>query len=206
MVRPGGTLAFWGYSDPVLLGRLAATRILHRYAYERGCGSAASGSGLDGNGGEPEGKKEGCMQEWMGGYWGMPGRATVENLYRSLVPTEEDGWGDVERVESSPRADGSGTVVERTRGGGNKVSEDGGFVMRKPMRVKDFKEYIRTWSAYHNWEKTHPEARKRTVGEGEGDVVDWMADAMCEEDEDLADEDHELLVEWPVGLLLARRR
>ena len=198
-MRPGGTLAFWGYSDPVLVGYPGATRVLHAYAYEHG------GRGMNGKGEE---------QEWMGRYWSFPGRAIVEDLYRDLVPPESEGWIDVERVESLPEAEQGEKATARYQSGDGvgESSEDGeeDIVLRKRMRIKDFKEYVRTWSAFHNWAKANPEAQKRDGAADDanrqGDVIDWMVDAASEVEKDWKNEQHEVVVEWPLGLLLARRR
>lgn len=87
VVRPGGSLAFWGYRDATLPGHLTASRLITRYAYG---------------------------DDKMGPYWSRPGRSIVEDNYRAIVPAPEAGWRDVQRVEYWPddkaRAKGQGTM------------------------------------------------------------------------------------------------
>lgn len=81
VVRPGGTVAFWGYADATLPGRPGASRVVREWAHG-------------------EGK--------MGPYWTWPGRGICEGLYRDLVPDVEVGWSDVERIEYCPSEEGVG--------------------------------------------------------------------------------------------------
>ncbi|RYO98061.1 hypothetical protein DL765_010954 [Monosporascus sp. GIB2] len=80
-VRPGGTLAFWGYKDNVLLGAEPATEIMERFGY--GFGEVAPGI------------------EGMGRFWEQPGRNILRDLLRSVVPPEEH-WTDVRRLLHEP--------------------------------------------------------------------------------------------------------
>ncbi|KAI1134420.1 S-adenosyl-L-methionine-dependent methyltransferase [Hypoxylon sp. FL0543] len=86
VIRPGGTVAFWGYKDNVLLGAEQATEIMEHFVY--GFGEVAPGV----NG--------------MGPYWQQPGRNIVRDLLRSVRPPETD-WTDVKRLEHEPGEDGT---------------------------------------------------------------------------------------------------
>ena len=77
IVRRGGTLAFWGYSDPVFVNFPKATEILDHYSY-----------GID--------------EHLLGSYWQQPGRSIVENKLRDIVPPASD-WEDIRRIEYEPR-------------------------------------------------------------------------------------------------------
>lgn len=81
VVKPGGTVAFWGYKDNVLLGCEKATEIMEHFTY--GFGEVAPGF------------------EGMGNHWEQPGRNILRDLLRSVVPPEKD-WVDVERLEHEP--------------------------------------------------------------------------------------------------------
>jgi trans-aconitate 3-methyltransferase len=81
VVRPGGTLAFWGYKDNVLLGSEQATEVMEHFAY--GFGEVAPGI------------------EGMGPYWEQPGRNILRDLLRSVHPPPAD-WEHVERLEHEP--------------------------------------------------------------------------------------------------------
>jgi SAM-dependent methyltransferase len=80
LLRSGGTLAFWGYKDPVLVDSAAATDVLNRNTY----------------GEDPE---------TMGPYWSMPGRRYVQEKLRVIQPPEGE-FKDVERIEYEPACNG----------------------------------------------------------------------------------------------------
>ncbi|KAI2783568.1 S-adenosyl-L-methionine-dependent methyltransferase [Daldinia loculata] len=86
VVRSGGTVAFWGYKDNVLIGAEQATEIMERFVY--GFGEVAPGV------------------EGMGPYWEQPGRNILRNLLRSVQPPEAD-WVDVTRLEHEPGEEGT---------------------------------------------------------------------------------------------------
>jgi SAM-dependent methyltransferase len=93
VVRPGGTLAFWGYKDHVFVNFPKASEILQSYAYDS----------------DPD---------RLGSYWPQPGRSYLQDQLRIIQPPRED-WTDLERVEYEPatngRASGQGTLLmERT--------------------------------------------------------------------------------------------
>ena len=80
VLRPGGTVAVWGYKDPVLVGRAGAPRVLVDYAN-------GGGDGM------------------MGDYWSQPGRSIVQEKLRDIVPPEGE-WDDVRRLEYEPSTEG----------------------------------------------------------------------------------------------------
>lgn len=80
VVRPGGTLAFWGYKDHAFVDYPIATKILDEYAY-------------------------GLEPEKLGSYWPQPGRSIVQHKLRAIKP-DEYGWRDVERLEYEPSTEG----------------------------------------------------------------------------------------------------
>lgn len=103
VVRPGGSLAFWGYKDNVLLGHPQANRIFDRFSY--GEGEVAPGV------------------EGMGRYWEQPGRGILRRLLADVVPPAAQ-WEQVERVNYDVDADateadldGAWMVQDTTLGG-----------------------------------------------------------------------------------------
>ena len=82
VVRHGGTLAFWGYKDPIFLYHPKATDILDRYSYAND-------------------------ENLMGPYWPQPGRSIVQNKLRDIIPPSED-WEHVSRIEYEPNVGGDG--------------------------------------------------------------------------------------------------
>lgn len=80
LLRKDGTLAFWGYKDPVLVDYPRATDVLNRNTY-----------GTDPN--------------TMGPYWSMPGRRYVQEKLRVVQPPE-GSFSDVQRIEYEPACNG----------------------------------------------------------------------------------------------------
>ena len=80
ILRPGGTLAVWGYKDPVLIGWPQASKVLVEHAYGKG-------------------------EQMLGDYWSQPGRSIVQNKYREILPPDGE-WRDVRRLEYEPNAAG----------------------------------------------------------------------------------------------------
>ena len=83
VLRKGGTLAFWGYKDPVFPDFPNATKILDDYAY-------------------------GNSEDTLGPFWSQPGRERVQNKLRDIVPPESE-WTDIRRIEYEPGTKGPRT-------------------------------------------------------------------------------------------------
>lgn len=77
VVRPGGTLAFWGYKDNILVGYPRANQVLDRFCYADG----EVAPGVLG----------------MKRFWEQPGRERLRNLLRDVEPPMDE-WRDVERI------------------------------------------------------------------------------------------------------------
>lgn len=166
IVRPGGTLAFWGYKDHVYVGYPEASRMLKQVSY-----------GMD-----PE--------KQLGSYWSQPGRSITQNKLRAIKPPEDE-WDDITRIEYEPGTKGP-------------KSGEGTLFVDKRMTVAQSMDYMRTWSSFHDWEKKHPDDKKRSEG-GSGDLIDWIYDDM-KKAECWGDDNMMLDIEWGSGLLLARKK
>lgn len=75
IVRPGGTLAFWGYTDHVFREYPKASKLVHETAY-------------------------GMTKDLLGSYWQQPGRSIVQNYLRDIKPPQ--GEWEVDRREYDP--------------------------------------------------------------------------------------------------------
>ncbi len=83
VVRKSGTLALWGYKDPIFVDYPKATKILNEYAY-------------------------GMNEQLLGLYWSQPGRSIVQNKLRDIEPPLS-GWEDLQRIEYEPETNGPGS-------------------------------------------------------------------------------------------------
>jgi trans-aconitate 3-methyltransferase len=171
IVRPGGSLAFWGYKDHVLVSYPKASEIIQHYAYD---------------------------DSQLGSYWQQPGRGIVQDKLRAVIPPTSD-WGEVQRVEYEPETNGP-------------ASGWGTRFMNATMTLGAMEEYIRTWSSLHKWQQKFADrSRRGPNGEGRGDIVDEMMDAVRDAEPGLRGdgEGHwkeiKVDVEWGSALILARR-
>jgi SAM-dependent methyltransferase len=83
VVKPGGTIAFWGYADHVYVGYPRASAVLRHYA-------SAKDTAL------------------LGPYWPQPGHRILQDKLRALRPPPED-WTDIQRLEYEPAVLGAGS-------------------------------------------------------------------------------------------------
>ncbi|KAF7555575.1 hypothetical protein G7Z17_g2096 [Cylindrodendrum hubeiense] len=77
VVKPGGSLAFWGYKDNIIIGHSRANKIFDKFCY----GDGEVVEGLEG----------------MNQYWERPGRDILRDLLRVVIPPESH-WQDVKRI------------------------------------------------------------------------------------------------------------
>ena len=73
ILRPGGTIAFWGYKDGTFVDYSKATHILREYADEK-------------------------SEQNLGLFWSQLGRDIIQNKLRDLQPPPED-FENIQRIE-----------------------------------------------------------------------------------------------------------
>ncbi|KAF2423477.1 S-adenosyl-L-methionine-dependent methyltransferase [Tothia fuscella] len=130
------------------------------------------------------------QEKQLGSYWSQPGRSILQDKLRPIKPPE-DIFEDITRLEYEAGTEGPN-------------SGEGTMFVNKKMTMKQSMDYMRTWSSFHEWEKLHPNDKKRSEARS-GDLIDWMYDEM-KKAEGWTDEDMELDIEWGSGLLMARKR
>ncbi|KAB5577970.1 S-adenosyl-L-methionine-dependent methyltransferase [Coniochaeta sp. 2T2.1] len=182
VVKRGGSLAFWGYKDHVILGAgPKVAEVFYRYTY--GDGEARPGT------------------ESLGRFWELPGRDILRDSYRVIQPPETE-WEDVKRVVWDP---------DRETGGlGDGGVDEEAMWQRKKLKLGELEGYVRTYSSYKNWQEAYPDRKRRSEGGG-GDVVDYMFDEVVQavpEWKGIGEgwRDVEVDVAWGTCILMARRR
>lgn len=132
VLKPNGTLAYWFYKDPVFIGYPKANEIYTNYTYN---------SSFDVNPNDE-------FERYMGPYYQQPGHDYLRTLMKEIeVPTTE--YYDIIRKEYISDRDGAPAD-----------SEDG-FETKTPLFIKKtidmkwFLNYVKSWSAYHAWQKEH---------------------------------------------------
>ncbi|KAI8179226.1 hypothetical protein K4K51_003805 [Colletotrichum sp. SAR 10_75] len=182
VVKSGGTLAFWGYKDNILIGYPEANAIFDHFCYGEGQASPA------------------FPLETMGEYWEKPGRQILrDNL--SVVDPPASEWEKVKRIIYDP---------DRTTSQiGADVAPEAAW-QRKTLKLGEFEGYVRTFSSYRGWRDAHPEIKSRAEG-GTGDIADALFDRLLEavpEWKAKGDRWREVEVEavWGTTIILAKRK
>lgn len=84
VVKPGGSLAFWGYKDNILVGHPRANTVMYQFCYA----DDDVAPGVQG----------------MKRYWEQPGRERVRNLLRDVDPPTSE-WHHVKRIVCDVQGD-----------------------------------------------------------------------------------------------------
>lgn len=181
VVRPGGSLAFWGYNESLVVGYPQLRSVLARFMYST------------------EEVQPGI--EALGRFWEEPGRTILKDFFEVIEPPEED-WGDVRRIIFKP--DDSPTY------GVEKAPEEA-LWLRKRMKLGEYVVCLGTISSVHNWRAAHPEMKSRAEGgDGDilDAMVEALLEAVPEwkakGEEGWGDVEVEIL--WATCILMARRK
>mmetsp|Transcript_7747 Transcript_7747/g.7682 ORF Transcript_7747/g.7682 Transcript_7747/m.7682 type:complete len:295 (-) Transcript_7747:1375-2259(-) len=125
ILKPGGTLAYWFYKDPIFVGYDKANEIYTNYTYN---------SSL-------ESDKDGTFERYMGPYYQQPGHDYLRTLLKEIeVPTKY--FKDIVRHEYDPEYEGADPTKTT-------------LYISKKITLPVFLNYVKSWSAYHSWMKEH---------------------------------------------------
>ncbi|EFR04539.1 Crg1p [Nannizzia gypsea CBS 118893] len=80
VMKPGGTLAFWGYSDHFLVDYPKGNAVMENYCY-------------------------GSDKDSLASYWIQPGSSIMREKLRAIQPPTHE-WADVQRIEYQPGLNG----------------------------------------------------------------------------------------------------
>ncbi|RKU46246.1 hypothetical protein DL546_005643 [Coniochaeta pulveracea] len=180
VVRSGGTLAFWGYKDHVIVGAGSkVAEIFHKYTYGEG---------------EP------CPgMESLARFWELPGRDILRDSYKVIEPPQTE-WTDVRRIVWDP---------DRKTGELGQPDEEAMW-QRKKLKLGELEGYVRTYSSFKNWQEAYPDVKSRAEGgEGDvvdkmfEEVVEAIPEWKAQGEKW---RDVEVDVAWGTVILLARRK
>ncbi|PHH75073.1 hypothetical protein CDD82_4610 [Ophiocordyceps australis] len=182
VIPSGGTLAFWGYRDPLFIGHPRASFLLDHFLYG---GDNVVAPGLEG----------------MGAYWEQPGRDRVRRLMRDQEPPASD-WQDVQRIEHDIQL-----TTEQDAGG---ETLDGAWLKLR-IRLGEMEAYLRTHSAYQGWKDAHTEIKSKDQGGEPGDIIDVLMSRIVDSEAEWKAlgqgwPEAEVKVVWGSYILMARRR
>lgn len=125
ILKPNGTLAYWFYGDPVFMDSERANEIYMNYCYN---------SSQEMYPGEP-------FERYMGPYYEQPGHEYFRILLNN-VQVPSDKFHSVVRNEYRPDRDGENTGLTSLK-------------IEKIWTLDMFRNYVKSWSAYHAWMKDH---------------------------------------------------
>ncbi|KAG8953947.1 hypothetical protein FRC04_000931 [Tulasnella sp. 424] len=185
ILKPGGTVAYWGYcSAPRITGHPELTPLIDEY-----CNS----------------------DRGLGPYFQEPGHTICDNLYRDIIFPVSEEWdsasgkrvyfiGDIHFPDLKlPHHPLPASDAEKTFS----VDEDfqTEIILSKTMTWAQIEGWWRTWSPLHTYLEQHPDESARTGQGKEGDILDRFVYSLKER---LGTDDVEL--EWPMVLMMIKKR
>ncbi|KAN0062107.1 trans-aconitate methyltransferase 1 [Thecaphora frezii] len=208
ILRPGGSVVFWGYPDMFFPDYPSTRRLVMEWAVST----------------SPVAKEEG-----IGPYWEQPGRSILSHCLQSIpVPqtgewdqdsaisrvysTEgleiEQRWQSWPPVPGGEKKDLDPKVAQLPRSGGvteeakEAIEQDATMEMR--MSWCRLEKYLRTWSAVGTYKERNPGDGERR----EGDVVERFLGRTKEEikRKEGGTCPEEVRVRWPVGVWMLKKR
>ncbi|KAG8931952.1 hypothetical protein FRC01_000534 [Tulasnella sp. 417] len=183
MLKPGGTVALWGYSEFRIANHPELSPLITQY-------SLGSDS--------------------LGPYW-EPGRKILDNHYRDIAFPTAPEWDfdSARRIYFSGELVPELQVVPAC---GLPAEDESqifpdvpeirtGAIMGKTMPWDGAKSWLRTWSSLHTYQQQHPEDKERTGAGEHGDIVDRFVEVLKDK---LGTETVD--IQWPVSLLMIKKK
>ncbi|KAF8514950.1 S-adenosyl-L-methionine-dependent methyltransferase [Hysterangium stoloniferum] len=177
ILRRDGCVAFWGYSQFRIAGHPSLTPLIYEYS---------------------QGKDP---RESIGPYWEQPGRSILDNHFLDIPNAPESQFKDHQLIFWTGDYHPSLPASRPT-------------ILRKTVSWEGLQAYLRTFSALYTYQEACPEDSKQFTnlshrpdsGKG-GDVVErfwWKLKERVAEEKG-GSEEEEIVIEWPLTLLLCRR-
>lgn len=144
-------------------------------------------------------------KKFMGSYWEQPGRNILRDLYRSIEPPN-GLFEDVVRREYVPNRERKASASDAKDD--EKVERP---MIEKEMTLEELGNYIRTFSAYHNWAEENKDRKPRKQG-GSGDLIDDMFKEVLELEsfagvsERINWDEAKVKIQWGTVIVMARRK
>ncbi|KAG8953948.1 hypothetical protein FRC04_000932 [Tulasnella sp. 424] len=184
MLKPGGTVAMWGYSEFRIANHPELAPLITQYS---------------------------LGQDSLGPYW-EPGRKILDNHYRDVPFPTSSEWDldsarrvyfsgdlapelkDVPVYYPLPAEAGAQTLPDAPE-----IRTDA--IMGKTLPWDGVQSWLRTWSSLHTYQQRHPEDKERTGKGKEGDIADRFVEVLKDR---LGTET--LDIQWPVSLIMIKKK
>lgn len=157
-LEPNGTLAIWGYCDPIIVEYPELDREIEQWHY---------GS------------------DTLGPYWQEPGRSILRSCLRDY-DIDKTKFKDIKK---------SYTQAEDYR---EKKAPQKELFLVKQLTLYQFRDYLKTSSAYHNW-------RQDPKNQNKSDTCEEFISSLIERYPTLADKDTTITIAWNTFYILARK-
>ncbi|KAG8847462.1 hypothetical protein FRB96_001603 [Tulasnella sp. 330] len=187
VLKPGGTVAFWTYSEMRFIGHPDLTPLITEY-------SQGSHS--------------------LGPYWQQPGRGILERHIQEIAFPSSNDWdatsarrihfaGDLApELKDMPFH----ALPREDTGEAWQVPQDVEFksdsILEKKLTWDGIRSYLWTWSSLHEYHRKHPEDRERRGNGRDGDIADRFIEQLKEKVPAGLDG---LDVSWPVSLMMIKK-
>ncbi|KIM24908.1 hypothetical protein M408DRAFT_331571 [Serendipita vermifera MAFF 305830] len=192
VLKPGGTAAFWGYSEMRIKGFPSLTPLITYYS---------QGS----NPIDPQrvatGEKVSPERDSLSAYWEQPGRSILNFGLTAVPAPPAETFDSIESKVIAFTGDYRDDIVQRYRKLGRNV-EANECVLDRPMNWTLLDKYCRTWISLSNYRDAHPE-----LADEQPDIVNRFLERLREEMQRATGSVPEtFVVEWPTTVLLFRKR
>lgn len=128
VLKPKGTLAYWGYNDPVFInnGTTSNKEVLQKV------NNLVLGFMYD--------------EDQLGKYWEQPGRQLLRGNMEVVYPQglTNAGFVDLQRFVHHPVTSSHEEEVASP------------LIIKKKGKLSEYFQYVQTWSCYHTWKQSHP--------------------------------------------------
>ncbi|KJZ77941.1 hypothetical protein HIM_02578 [Hirsutella minnesotensis 3608] len=181
VVRPGGSLAFWGYKDNILVGHPRANKVFEQFCYGKG----EIAPGVIG----------------MERFWEQPGRSKIRTLMRDVQPPEAE-WVDVQHILYDVQGDAAQAPDVERAWMRKRIT-----LGELEAYVRTYSAF-QGWRDAHPQARSRQESGDK---DSAGDLADMLMDRIVETEPEwqaTGDKWRDVEVEtvWGTYILLARRR
>jgi len=183
VLKPGGTVAFWGYAEMFLPGKENVNSLINSYSHDR-----------------------------LGPYWEQPGRSIVEALYDPIPfptnePTEHELASSIERYGSWDTTsfrrikfdeEGSTTYKDSLKASNDTTNPVEPILLSRQWSMAELHEYFKTWSSAHTYNE-----KQGLDGEGAAGFI--INDLSKELNVPKDDQETKFDVYWPLAIVLFKK-
>ncbi|KAG9013134.1 hypothetical protein FRB94_003574 [Tulasnella sp. JGI-2019a] len=187
VLKPGGTIAFWVYSEMRIVGHPDLTPLIEEYSQ--------SGRSL-------------------GPFWQQPGRGILERHIQEISFPDSKDWDNssTRRIhfagDLAPELkDMPFYQLSKSEEAPWDMPSDEEFktdsILQKKLTWEGIRSYLWTWSSLHNYHEKNPEDKERRGKGQDGDIADRFIETLRGK---VPPGTETLEVAWPVSLMMIKKK